>query len=173
MALPLRHVEKFLANGKRTVTGLATTRSVDRDGDVVVPEGGTWKLPVPLLWQHDHRSPIGVVRSAVVVPEGIRIKADIVEGIPKADEVWKLIEAGALDSFSIGFLPVRGTPITTGTKWDAWELLEVSVVAVSSNRESRMGKSAGAVKLITHPDFHRERNAIPGHPGAVRIKERS
>lgn len=176
LSLPLTHVTKFLSNGKRTIRGLATTNSLDRHGDVVVSKGGTWKLPLPLLWAHDHQSPIGVVREAVATSEGVRITAEIVEGIPKADEVWKLIEAGALDSYSIGFIGVKGEPIPTGTRWDSWELLEISIVAVPSNRDSKLGKSgdgAGAIKLVSHPDYYRERNAVPGHPGAVRIERAS
>lgn len=170
MSLALTHVQKFMSGGKRTVRGLASTASVDRHGDIVMPKGGIWRLPLPLLWSHDHTSPIGVVREAVATHEGVRITADIVEGIAKADEVWSLIEAGALDSFSIGFIGLEGEAIPTGTRWTSWELMEISVVAVPSNRDSKIGKSAvGAVKLVTHPDYWREHNAIPGHPGAVRI----
>lgn len=149
MDLQLSQVQKFVSNGKRTVRGYATTGSVDRHGDVVVPAGGTWRLPLPLLWAHDHKQPIGVVREANATRDGVRIVAEIVEGIPQADAVWKLIEAGALDSYSIGFLPIKGTPIATGTRWDSWELTEISVVSVASNRDAKLAKAhAGGIKLV-------------------------
>lgn len=148
--------------GERTITGLATTADQDRHGDVVEPDGMVADLPVPLLWQHDHKYPIGRVVSAVRVPEGIRITAHLVEGEETADRVWKLISQGAIDGFSIGFIPLDGVPLrgSDGMRWTSWELLEVSAVAVPSNRGSKIGKAgSGSVKLLNLSD----------HPGAVKL----
>ena len=37
-------------NGKRTFSGIASTPSTDRMGDIVEPKGMEIKLPTPLLW---------------------------------------------------------------------------------------------------------------------------
>jgi HK97 family phage prohead protease len=151
--LQLAQIEKFLSNGTRTIRGIASTGSIDRVGDIVEPLGGTWALPLPLLWQHDHAKPIGAVREAKAAREGISIVAEIVEGVQAADDAWRLIEGGALDSFSIGFIGRKGEPIATGTRWTAWELLEISVVSVPANVDAkitstRAAKLNGPVKLI-------------------------
>lgn len=148
MDLQLAHVQKFMSDGKRVITGLATTRNVDRHGDVVEPSGGRWKLPLPLLWMHSHAQPIGWVREATATSDGIRIKAEVASGIAKADEVWQLVDAGLVDGFSIGFLGIKGEPIGTGTRWKSWEWLECSVVTIPSNRESKIGKSKGGIPLV-------------------------
>lgn len=149
MAVKMRRVEKFVGNGKRTIRGLASTPNVDRHGDIVVPGGGDWNLPLPLLWQHRHDEPIGWVKEARVTPQGLHIVAELAEGLGRADDAWAMIEAKLVDSFSIGFIGLKGSPIPTGTKWEKWELIETSIVTVPSNRESKIGKSAhGGIKLI-------------------------
>src|SRR5690606_14937962 len=58
----------------RWLSGIATTPSVDRVGDVVVPTGAEYALPLPVLWQHKHDAPIGRVEHASVTREGIHVK---------------------------------------------------------------------------------------------------
>ena len=41
----------------RRFSGIATTPTPDRVGDIVEPRGAQFQLPVPLLWQHDSRAP--------------------------------------------------------------------------------------------------------------------
>jgi len=149
LAVKMQRLEKFVGNGTRTIRGLASTPNVDRHGDVVVPGGGDWNLPLPLLWQHRHDEPIGWVKEAKVTPDGLRIVAELAEGLGRADEAWDMIEAKLVDSFSIGFIGIKGSPIPTGTKWEKWELIETSIVTIPSNRESKIGKSfRPGIKLI-------------------------
>ena len=65
----------------REITGIATTPSVDRTGDIVEPEGAQFQLPIPLLWQHDSRQPIGHVLAAKVTKAGIEIRAKLAKTI--------------------------------------------------------------------------------------------
>jgi len=155
MRVHMTDVRKFMAGGKRTLTGLASTSETDLQGDQVVSAGVVIpKLPLPLLFAHSHTAVIGAVHEAKVVPEGLRIRAELVEGIPKADEVFALVNAGALDSFSVGFIGLKGEPIATGTRWTSWRLLEVSVVAVGANPGARMGKSGErTIKLVDPKRF--------------------
>ena len=81
-------------DGEGLITGVATTPSTDRMGDIVEPEGAQFKLPIPLLWQHDSRQPIGMVERAKVTPAGIEVVARIARGVStRIDEAWGLIKA--------------------------------------------------------------------------------
>jgi len=154
MSLPLSHVTKFLSNGKRTIRGVASTDSLDRQGDRVDPQGGKWRLPLPLLLGHDSMAIIGAVHAAKVTGRGIEIEAELAEGVARADEVWSLIELGGLSSYSIGFIGERGDPISTGVHWREWTLLEISVVPIPANADARIeraNKSTGGIKLVSRP----------------------
>ncbi|MDN8615492.1 HK97 family phage prohead protease [Variovorax ginsengisoli] len=151
LTLAASGVTKFISSGKRKVRGYASTASVDRVGDVVLPRGGTWTLPLPLLLQHVHSDPIGLVRSIEVRGDGLWIEAELVEGIGKADEAWAMIEAGLLGAFSIGFQALKSEPLPTGgLKFVSWSLYEISVVTIPAQPEARIQRSTdGAVKLIS------------------------
>ena len=51
---------------KRTIEGVATTPAPDRVDDVVVTEGIEFRLPLPFLYQHNSRQPIGTVTEASI-----------------------------------------------------------------------------------------------------------
>ena len=69
---------KALGSGDdRIVEGWASTPREDRVGDVVVPDGARYELPLPLLFAHKHDEPIGSVISATVTKAGIRIRAKL------------------------------------------------------------------------------------------------
>jgi len=148
----LTNVEKFVSSGKRIVRGIASSISVDRQGDVVVPQGGRWGLPLPLLWQHRHDEPIGWVRALQVRGDVLWMEAEVAEGIDHADRAWKMIESRLVDSFSIGFLGKKWEPLSNGgRRYTEWSLVEVSVVTVPANQDARISRSsernAGSVSL--------------------------
>ena len=66
---------------KRVITGIASTPSPDRDGDILEPEGAEFGSAIPFLWQHDHSRPVGqcTVRR---VSEGLEITATLVKPVP-------------------------------------------------------------------------------------------
>lgn len=141
--LSLSGVTKLVSAGKRRVRGLASTDSVDRVGDVVDPRGGRWSLPLPLLWNHKHDHPVGWVRSIEVRGNGLWIEAEFASGVGKADEVWAMVEAGLVTSYSIGFRAAKSEPLRTGgSRFTDWELLEVSAVVVPANPDARIQRSA-------------------------------
>lgn len=151
LPITLVRVEKFVSAGKRVLRGIASTDAIDRQGDIVSPLGGSWTLPLPLLWMHDHGSPIGWVREAKASASGIRIECEIAEGIGKSDECWSLLEAGLVAHFSIGFIGEKWEPIPTGRKWTKWTLVEVSAVTVPANPDAKVTHtrdSAPSVKLL-------------------------
>lgn len=149
--LKMSDVQKFVAAGTRRVRGFASTDTVDRVGDVVVPAGGTWKLPLPMLWNHKHDAPVGWVRSIEKRSNGLWIEAEFAEGVGQADEIWSMVAAGLVSGFSIGFRGQNWEPLPTGgRKYTAWELYEVSVVVIPANPDAAIRRNVGgdAIKLI-------------------------
>ncbi|MGI9336437.1 MAG: HK97 family phage prohead protease, partial [Gammaproteobacteria bacterium] len=126
----------------RTIEGIASTPEVDRVGDIVEPAGAQFKLPLPLLWQHGHDSPIGDVIEADVTDAGIRIKAKIAQAglADYIDRAWTLIKAGLVRGLSIGYrvLDDGAEPLDPKDPWgglriEQWELLELSAVTIPAN----------------------------------------
>lgn len=167
----LSNITKFVGNGKRTIRGVANSGGMDRMGDIVEPKGGRWTLPVPLLWQHKHDQPIGWVRTIEAKSDGLWITAELAEGIGKADEAWRMIEAGLVDSYSIGFRADDWDPLPGGgMRFTSWSLLEVSVVTVPADPAAKISRSGSAARSAATTSGRG--SAIPGHPGAIRISPR-
>lgn len=150
-------IKSVQRDGERWIEGWATTGSLDRQGDIVVPEGAEFTLPLPLLFAHKHDEPIGSVIEAKVSKAGIRIRAKLTAGVARAEEIWKLLVDGALNAVSIGFQALEQTPLPGGGyRYDRWAWWETSVVSVGANPDARIsvGKSAAyAVKVETPPAF--------------------
>ncbi|WP_277977394.1 phage major capsid protein [Pantoea endophytica] len=133
---------KAVNEDTREITGIATTPSPDRYGDIVMPEGAKFQLPIPLLWQHDHQSPIGQVTNAKVTAEGIEIKATLAQAeapsqlAARLEEAWQSIRLGLVKGLSIGFRPIEYAYIDEGgIRFTSWEWYELSVVTVPANAE--------------------------------------
>jgi HK97 family phage major capsid protein/HK97 family phage prohead protease len=139
-AYSLLHVKR-VDEAARIITGMATTPAPDRAGDVVEPDGAQFKLPMPLLWQHDSHQPIGHVTSAKVTKAGIEIEASITRIAEpgklrdRLDEAWQSIKAGLVQGLSIGFKALETSIIkeTGGIRFLAYELLELSAVTIPAN----------------------------------------
>ncbi|MDT8491126.1 hypothetical protein RRF97_27195, partial [Escherichia coli] len=72
---------KSFSEDERVITGIASTPSPDRDGDILEPEGAEFGSAIPFLWQHDHSRPVGqcTVRRG---REGLEITATLVKPVP-------------------------------------------------------------------------------------------
>lgn len=124
-----------------TITGIASTPSPDRMDDVVEPKGAKYKLPIPLLWQHNHGDPIGEVVSAKVTDKGIEIVAKVALGVTdEIDRYWKLIKSGLVRGLSIGFRGLDAEQIegSWGVRFKSWEWLELSAVTIPANAEANI-----------------------------------
>src|SRR4030067_278291 len=85
--------------------------NVDFGRDVIAPGAFSKTLAkkkasqIKLLWQHDPTQPIGVWEELVEDKRGLLVKGRLLigQGVPKADEAYALLKAGALDGMSIGF----------------------------------------------------------------------
>lgn len=135
---------KAVDEEKRVITGIATTPTPDRVGDVVEPRGGQFKLPLPLLWQHDSERPIGHVIDAKVTDKGIQITAQIEsESEPGPlkdllDFAWGAIKKRLVRGLSIGFrgIDTEQIPNSWGVIFKVWEWLELSTVTIAANGEA-------------------------------------
>jgi HK97 family phage prohead protease len=157
---------KFLSLKAGAVTGqefigLVSTTAIDRDDEVLLPEGCRManyvKNPI-LLWQHDPHMPIGTGDRAGIkaTQDGIRIayrlakRPDWYEGEFFPDYVRALIADGVLKGLSVGFRPLEGGIRNASAKdverfgpevrrvINKWELLEVSVVSIPSNPDAHI-----------------------------------
>lgn len=135
---------KSISEDERVITGIATTPTPDRMGDVVEPQGAEFRLPLPLLFQHDKAQPIGQVIAAKTTDDGIEITAQIARVDEpgrlkeRLDEVWQMVKAGLVGGLSIGFLEREAKRIegTYGYRYLKWLWLELSVVTVPANGEA-------------------------------------
>jgi HK97 family phage prohead protease len=137
----------------RTVQFIASDESVDRYGDIIRADG--WDLsnykknPVMLFGHNSREPPIGTTEVWVNNKKQLMAKATFLpEGVSAfADEIWRIVDAGALRAMSVGFLPTEApnliwknddeeTGIVTGFEFIAQELLENSVVPVPANPQA-------------------------------------
>lgn len=132
---------KRMDDDSGTITGIASTPTPDRMDDIVVPTGAKFRLPVPLLWQHNHSDPIGEVVEATVTDKGIEVVAKVALGVTdEIDRYWKLMKAGLVRGLSIGFRGLEAEQIegSWGVRFNAWEWLELSAVTIPANAEANI-----------------------------------
>jgi HK97 family phage prohead protease len=111
-------------------------------GDTVNPAG--WRLDAfranpQALWSHkSDEPPIG--RACNVAVEGDRLMGDIefasADVYPFADQIFRLVKAGFLNTVSVGFMPIEyefSDQAGRGIDFLEQELLEISVCPVPAN----------------------------------------
>ncbi|QUT14133.1 phage major capsid protein [Rahnella inusitata] len=134
---------KAVNEDDRIITGIASTPSPDRDGDIMEPEGAKFRSDTPFLWQHDRTQPIGSC-TPKMVKEGLQITAKLVKPTPdmpsqlaaRLDEAWASIKSGLVKGLSIGFRPIEYSYLDEGgIRFLSWDLLEVSAVTIPANAE--------------------------------------
>lgn len=144
---------KAMSDDDRVIEGIASTPSADRMGDIVEPMGAKFALPMPLLWQHDSRQPIGHVEFAKPTAKGIPFKARLAStdepGALKErlDEAWQSIKLGLVRAVSIGFRSLEHSYMEGGgVKFHSWEWLELSAVTIPANADATIT----SIKSIDH-----------------------
>lgn len=134
---------KSVNEDERVITGIASTPSPDRDGDIIMPEGAKFRSDTPFLWQHDREQPIGSC-TPKMVKEGLQITAKLVKPtsdmpsqlVARLNEAWASIKSGLVRGLSIGFRPIEYSFLDEGgIRFLSWDLLEVSAVTIPANAE--------------------------------------
>lgn len=142
----------------RSVTAKISTVSVDRDGDVLLPQGANFKEfeknPVVFLGHDYFTLPIGKCTAIKRDDNAIYAKtvfAERPDDYP-ADKEWvpdtllSLYKQGVMNGFSVGFVPVEQRPASdadvkkfgAGAKrvFSKWKVLEYSAVALPANQDA-------------------------------------
>jgi HK97 family phage major capsid protein/HK97 family phage prohead protease len=178
---------KAVHEDQRIIEGIATTPSTDRMGDIVEPSGAVFKTPLPFLWQHNSREPIGHVTKAKITPDGITIRAELVKfdepGPLKdsLDRAWQMIKTGLVRGLSIGFNPIESADIkgSFGQRFTRWEWLELSAVTIPANIEASIATvksfdvegsaASGTIAPVSSPRVRGSVKAILPNPGASKV----
>lgn len=151
---------------ERTIEGVASTPTADRMGDIVVPTGAKFALPMPLLWQHDSDLPIGQVWFAKPTANGIPFKAtlvspDDVDSPSLKDRLqmaWDSIKTNLVRAVSIGFRDLAHEVMKDGGwKFTEWEWLELSAVTIPANAEATIN----TIKSLDHEQLAASGRALP------------
>lgn len=144
---------KAVDDEQRIIEGIATTPTPDRYEDVVETEGAEFTLPLPFLYQHNARQPIGNVIETSIKKDGMKIRAKLAgAGVADfIDEAWNLIKAKLVRGLSIGFRSLEESydKVTGGYRFIRWELLEISAVTIPANQDANISavKSASVNAL--------------------------
>ena len=121
---------------------------MDRGGDIVMPGAfkktlSAWRklkqLP-SMLWSHNTDMPIGTWDEMVEDDKGLKIKGQLVMGVPQAQVAHELLKAKAVRGLSIGYRTKHADmDRTTGArKLNEVELFEISLVAIPMLPEAQV-----------------------------------
>lgn len=127
------------------ITGIASTPKADRLGDILEPLGAHFQTPMPLLWNHSMKEPVGHVTFAKPQSDGIPFEARI----PLVKEAGRLkdrveeaihsLKYGLVTGVSVGFKALKdGAELmkTGGMRFKQWEWLELSLVTIPANSDA-------------------------------------
>lgn len=136
-----------------TITGIATTPTPDRVGDIVEPLGVKFNNPMPLLWQHDRYSPVGTVEFDKPTKKGVTFTAKIPLNVTSAnlkarvDEAVESVRLGLVRAVSIGFRPLEYSWMDEGgVRFLECEVYELSLVTIPAQAEATIDSVKAIVK---------------------------
>ena len=133
---------------------------IDQDNDVILPGAFTkslarWsdkgQLP-KMLWQHDVKQPIGIWHEVFEDKYGLYVSGQLLLDLPIGRNALSLMQAGAIDSLSVGFLNKKSTINRQRNQRHIREaeLCEISLVTFPANEAARIiNRKASQTQLIT------------------------
>ncbi|WP_211258239.1 HK97 family phage prohead protease [Sphingomonas sanxanigenens] len=136
---------KALDDAQRVITGIATTPTVDRVGDIIDPMGASFAATIPFLWQHVHDAPVGETKFGKPTANGIPFETkfvhpDSVESATLKDRLqlaWDSVKTGLVRAVSIGFRPIKYAFMDGGgIEFQEIEIFELSGVTIPANAEA-------------------------------------
>jgi HK97 family phage prohead protease len=134
------------AIGERQIEGVISNADRGRDGFRILTRGidtSQYMASSPvLLWSHDPGEPIGHCSNLRIAGDSLIGRFQFAaEGVSAtADRIYALVRGQTLNSFSIGFEPVKiGSPDKEGVRTiEKSTLLEVSIVSVPALPSARI-----------------------------------
>lgn len=124
-------------------TGYASIYNiVDKFGDVILPGAFRDTLAntkqILLLWQHDHKEPIGYFAEIRETVHGLFVKGKLLTELIRAREAYTLIKSGVIDGLSIGF-EIDDAFFAGDVRYiKRVTLWEISLVTFPANRDARV-----------------------------------
>ncbi len=96
---------------------------------------------IKFLWQHDHKKPIGVITSLKEDDYGLYVECSINHMTQQGKEAISLLEQGALNGLSIGFIPKEANYNQQGQREiKSASLHEISLVTFPANAEAQINR---------------------------------
>ena len=113
---------------------------VDYAGDVVLPGSfnGGLQDDIKLLWQHDHKKPIGVIDEIYEDDVGLYVKGRVFLGLKQGREAYLLMQKKVTDHLSIGYEVLDYYYQGEVRYIKKVHLWEVSVVTFPANRHAEL-----------------------------------
>jgi HK97 family phage major capsid protein len=143
-AYSLLHVKEVDVE-RRVFSGLASTPTPDRMGDVVEPKGARFSNPLSLLLYHDSHQPVGEVSFGKPTDKGIPFTASI-PNVPepgrlqdRVNEAWHSVKYRVIKGVSIGFRALEdGVELmkSGGYRFTDYEVVELSLVPIPAQAEA-------------------------------------
>ncbi|MES2634031.1 MAG: phage major capsid protein [Pseudomonadota bacterium] len=172
---------KGFDDDKRVISGIATSPSVDRMGDIVEMDGVEVAADIPLFLYHDSTKTVGRAQFGKPTKKGIPFTAQLPkvmeEGLLKqrVDEAWQMLRYKLINAVSIGFRALEYSFIEGGgIRFAKTEVMELSLVPVPAQPDAVIQslKSADPVAraaVITQIKSidQQQRRTVPGASGAL------
>ena len=155
------HAEKARTNqldeGSRAALKYVSTRSVDAEGDVVVPKGIVltefMKNPV-FFWGHNYSlPPLGSDELVDIDDHGLKVKSIYGDTGPgtMAEVVWRLVQQGHQKQSSIGYVPLKSSKRIDNGFQDELDIMQKSWPELSESRKS-VKRILHKVLMLEHSD---------------------
>lgn len=168
---------------EQVITGWATTPEPDRYGDVVEPLGAKFAAELPLLWQHRHDSPVGIVKFGKPTKDGIPFTASVAKittpGALKdmCDLAWQSVKEKLVRGVSIGFRALEYSYMDGGgIRFTESEIYELSLVTIPANAAATIQSikamdTSGMRRSVNYGVPLIQRQAVPvERPGGGAVK---
>lgn len=123
----------------------------DSYGDEIVPGAfKSAKAPLPLLFAHDTKQPLGAWDDIAETAKGLSVSGRLlVDDVARAKEIRALVKSGGVTGLSIGFVTKSATVKKTGGRViKAVELVEISLVTVPAHPGARITSAKSAAEAI-------------------------
>lgn len=133
---------KSINNDYYLISGYASVYNViDQHNDIIIKGAFVYSTPtqVKLLWQHNHLTPIGIIKSLHEDNYGLKFTGIINANIRIGMETATLIQQGAIKDLSIGIIPnghyynKSNQRVITNA-----DLIEISIVTFPANQYAQI-----------------------------------